>query len=810
MRNLKVCLNLGSAALGLMAVCGSPAAHAQDTTANDSGLTTLQEIVVTAQHRSENLQNVPIAVSAINAEQIEQRFSRDIAQLGGLAPNVVIDTLYGANTPIISVRGVQLNDGEKSFDPAVAVYLDGVYLATTTGALLTTFDASEVEILRGPQGTLFGRNTIGGLVHVRRAEPTGEFGGRISATYGSFEQMDFKGVMNLPSIADGAISAKVGLISLHNGGYFRNIVRNKREGDKDFNMFSASVKIEPSSSAKLVVNYDYIDDNTPTTPVTSLTGPGELFCIITTVGSCGAPASDSDYHRRPVTNFVQPQRFNAHSLIANGEVEVAPDHNLLAVVGYRTSDEKAMNKFDGLEQPYFFVFRPQTQKQFSGELRYQGTISTAKIVAGAYYYSASYEIHQRNYFFPSPIATNSTEDQIFDLMEGNTVGGETPGGEAKQRTRNYAFFGQVDWEAVPNLTLSVGGRYTHEKKRMCAGTATGTVGNRTFTSAFGDCPDAIANLAVYTPNAVDPVTGAVTRQTGILTTSRFTPRFGVSYKFDNGMVYASYSKGFRSGGFNGRASSAFSLGPYQPETVRSIEAGFKSQWFDNRLRANVNFFRMDYSGKQEDVVFPDPVLVTLTVVQNAAKARMQGVEGEFQFIPAEGLTLGMNVGYLDAKYLGWLDLGTNLDPATAAARPLVTIDKSGFSMRRAPKWSLDANAVYRTSLGEGKTLILDGSIRYKSRYFIGANTVSANVENPLLVKPFAMVDASITYETGPFRFSLFGKNLTNRNYFTHVLDVGTGYGATPTNPTPVPIPGLWTYGTIAAPRTFGIEAQVKF
>lgn len=812
MSAFKASLYVGSISLAVAALTNAGAAYAQDSASGDDQVVGLEEIVVTAQHRSENLQNVPLAVSAINAQQIEQRFSRDIAQLGGLAPNVVIDTLYGANTPIISVRGVQLNDGEKSFDPAVAVYLDGVYLATTTGALLATFDASDVEILRGPQGTLFGRNTIGGLIHVRRREPTGQLEGRISATYGSFQQFDVKGVLNLPSIADGAISTKVGMISLNGGGYFQNVVRNQREGDKRFNMFSASMKIEPSPSAKIVINYDYIDDNTPTTPVTSQTSSAEVFCIAAAAAelSCGAPVSNADYHRHPVTNFVQPQRYNAHSLIVNGNYNISPDHELVAVVGYRSSKEKAINKFDGLEQSNFFVYRPQTQDQFSGELRYQGSISTAKIVAGAYYYKASYDINQRTYFFHSDIPTNSTEEQVFDLMRGSTVEGEVPGQFAKQDTTNYAFFGQVDWEVVPNLTLSAGGRYTNERKEMCAGSGTGPESDRDFVSAYGYCPNSISSLPVFVTNAVDPVTGATRPQTGILTTSKFTPKFGANYKFDNGMVYASYSKGFRSGGFNGRASSAFSLGPYEPETVESIEFGVKSQWLDNRLRTNLNFFSMDYSGKQEDVVFPDPVLVTVTVVQNAAKARMQGFEGEFQFIPTEGLTLGLNVGYLDAKYKGWMDLGVNLDPATKTAQPFVEIDKSSFSMRRAPKWSVDASAVYKTELSNGDKLTFDGAIRFKSKYFIGANTLSPNPENPLLVKQQALVDASMTYETGPFRFSFFGKNLTNQNYFTHVLDVGTGYGGTPTNSSPVPIPGLWTYGTIAAPRTFGVEAQFKF
>ena len=148
------------------------------------------QIIVTANRRAENVQDVAIPVTALNEELIEQKFSRDLLDLGSIAPNLIVDPILGNGTAAISIRGIQLNDVEKSFDPPVGVFLDGVYLASTTGALLNVFDAETIEVLRGPQGTLFGRNTIGGLVHVRRNSPTGELGGKLSVTYGRFDQFD--------------------------------------------------------------------------------------------------------------------------------------------------------------------------------------------------------------------------------------------------------------------------------------------------------------------------------------------------------------------------------------------------------------------------------------------------------------------------------------------------------------------------------------------------------------------------------------------------------------------------------------------
>jgi len=772
----------------------------------------LEEIIVTAQKRTENLQDVPLAVSAVNAKQIEQSFSRDISEIGALSPNLVIDPLYGVASASIGIRGIQLNDGEKSFDPAVAVYLDGVYLATNTGALLTTFDADAVEVLRGPQGTLFGRNTIGGLVHVRRKEPTGEWGGKLVATYGRFDQFDLKGVVNLPSVADGALSAKLGFVSLNDGGYFDNVTRNTQEGDNDFMMYSLGVKFEPNDIAKVVLRYDYIDDETNTRPVTALTAQGEAFCfgVFGPIDGCGRPMSDADFHRHPNTAFVQPQSFEGHSLIVNGNFEIADGHSLHAILGYRDSEESSVQKFDGTAAPLFYLIRPQEQDQTSLELRYQAELERAKIVAGGIYYESSYTNNQRTWFFGANPPIGSSEQEVLDLLAGGTLPAETPGFDATQDVRNYAVFGQVDWALSDRLTLSVGGRYTKERKEICGGNALGTPDNRSYVSTFGACPQELRIANVYQEFATNPVTGETYLQEGREEWSRFTPRIGLDYKFDTAMVYATYSEGFRSGGYNGRPNNAFNLGPYDPEDVENIEIGFKSQFADNRVRLNFSAFQADYSNKQEDVVFPDPVAVTVTVVQNAAKATIRGFEAELQAVPVEGLTLGLNIGHIDGEFDDWQDIGFNLDPATSGATPFVTIDKSNFKLRRAPDWTVDAMLNYEHELAGGAGLIFDLKYRWKDDYYIIANTVTFADPHPGLVKSFGLLDASVSYDAESWRVSLWGKNLTDEDYFQHSLDVGTSFGALPNDPTPVPIAGLWTYGTIAAPRTYGIDVQIKF
>lgn len=769
------------AALVIAGCAAAAAAHAQES---QRGATiALDEVLVTAQKREESLQRVPIAVTAVDAAAIEKTYARDIQDVESLAPNLIVDPILGNGTAAISIRGMQLNDVEKSFDPAVAVYLDGIYLANTTGALLQMYDAEAVEVLRGPQGTLFGRNTIGGLLHIRRAKPTGEFGGKLALTAGRFDQVDARGVLNFPSAFDGKLSSKLSVVSQTGGGYFDNVSRNTDEGESDFFGASLSGLLRPNDDIEIWATLDWFDDNTPTRPVTALTAAGELFCPTGAEPGCGRPKGDADYHRRPTTTLDQQAYVETTALTVNASWRLSDVHRLVSVTGWREVDDGAIQEFDGTAGDVFWTERPQTSDQFSEELRLESDWTGAiRSTFGVYYFDSTYELNQRTFspaFFPPPTGiVNAARSFEHD-------------------TRSYAVFGQVDWNVNDALTLSLGGRYTREKKEAC-GTEflnfTG-VGNVPIVS-YGNCPGRPAYQGSY----VDPVSGATIAQDGEQTWSKFTPRVNLSYTFDpSKMLYVTYSEGFRSGGFNGRASNPFTLGPYDPELVESFEIGAKTQWLNNRLRLNVAAFSTDYTDKQEDVVFPDPVAVTVTVVQNASAATLRGAEVELVAVPAEGLTLGLNLGFLDASFDSWRV------PGLAGG----IVDKSDFELRRAPEFTAGLNLQYEQRLQNSSFLVYSLNYAYKDDYYIVANSLSPNPDQPGLVQGYGLLDASIGYETERWRVSLWGKNLTDEDYFVHVLDVGTNYLAGPSN-TAVPLPGLWTFGTMSAPRTYGVEFQVRF
>ncbi|MEY2909573.1 MAG: Pesticin receptor precursor [Pseudomonadota bacterium] len=779
-------LYLAISSISLSLALGAGSANAQRQISGQ-----LEEVVVTAQKREQNLQDVPISVSALDAAMIEKTFARDITDIAGMVPNLGIDPILSNGTASISIRGMQLNDVEKSFDPAVAVYQDGVYLATTTGALLNVWDAERIEVLRGPQGTMFGRNTIGGVVHVIRSKPTGELGGKFAVTVAEDDQRDIKGTLNLPAFAN--ISTKVTYMDMSGGGYFDNKTRGEDEGETDLTMWSVSALWEPSDNFSLQVTYDDIDDKTPVRPVTCLTESPELFALIGLVGDNCAPVSNEDFHRTTYTSTNQSANVDLESITINAEWQVSDAHKLVALVATRDMQETSNQEFDGIAFDAFRVSRPQYEEQLSYELRLESDFDNIRTTLGGFLWDSEYTAWQNTYFF----------------------GGFNDSPWTKQETSNYALFGQVDWDVTDKITLTLGGRYTDEEKEFCQ--VFTTLSDSPTVSDFdglpkvatrgwgnsGTCPD--WGQGVINNNYTDPVTGQASVFTGKESWSEFTPKVGITYNLENGIAYASYTEGFRSGGFNGRATSAGNAGPYDPELVESIELGFKTSWFDNTLQFNAALFSTDYKDKQEDVVLPGTDgAVTLTLVQNAAGATMDGLEIETVWLPTAGLTLTANIGYLDAEY----------DQYSVPGPDGNLVDKSGFDLRKAPELTYSVGANWEVEVASDVFVVTNVNYRYRDDYAVNASSNGGPKHysvDPLMQDGFGLLDASINLETENWRLSIFGKNLTDESYMYHVLDVAAGFSATSaTDPSPVYTPGLWTFGTMNRPRYFGAELQYQF
>lgn len=320
------------------------------------------------------------------------------------------------------------------------------------------------------------------------------------------------------------------------------------------------------------------------------------------------------------------------------------------------------------------------------------------------------------------------------------------------------------------------------------------VGGTMIAGSWGEnCPDWASS--VYDPSF-----------DGSASFDDFTPRVSAQYGFDNGMAYVTYSEGFRSGGFNGRASAPDNTGPYDPESVKSWEAGAKFTMFDNKFQLNLAAFTVKYEDKQEDIVKPgEDGQATLTIVENASSATMEGLEMDFTWVIAEGLSLRGNVGLLDASYDDFL---------TSSATGMV--DKSSIELRRAPDMTAGLGMLFERQMAAGHWFVATLNYTWKDDYYISAtanadHSVAGYIDNPSKVDAFGLLDASINWETEHFTISLFGKNLTDETYLMSFLDVGANVvAAGPNDSTPVYAPGSWSFGTPNRPRYFGAEIQLKF
>jgi iron complex outermembrane receptor protein len=697
--------------------------------------------------------------------------------------------------------------------------------------LLNVWDAERVEVLRGPQGTLFGRNTIGGLVHVIRSKPTGEWGGKLIGTFAQDNQTDLKGLINLPEM--GGLSVKLSASSIQGGEYIDNPTRGTTDGENDLSMMSVDALWAPTDNFDFRVIYDRIDDKTPTRPVVSLTTAGEAFGGF----GLGAVGKTSDALYTTYTSQEQYAALRTDAITIHANWQVTDNHKLALVFGDRETDELARQEFDGVAADLFWTDRPTEENQTSYELRLESDWSDSlRSTVGVFYWDGDYTLQQNTALFNivNPLMGGAGKDSGNISIADRYAVNYTASPLYSQTVETTAVFGQVDWDLTEQLMVSVGGRWLDEEKNACM-TVSGYPVNPLQT-ILGLPPGSVANtdVAGY-DKTLDPypfLTGGTLAAgswgencpswassvyddsfDGSASFDDFTPRVGAQYSFDSGMAYVTYSEGFRSGGFNGRASAPDNTGPYDPESVKSWEAGAKFTMFDNRFQLNLAAFTVKYEDKQEDIVKPgEDGQATLTVVQNASSATMEGLEMDFTWVLTEGLSLRGNIGLLDASYDDFL---------TSSATG--TVDLSGVSLRRAPDMTAGLGMVFERQMAEGHWFVATVNYTWKDDYYISASadggdkTIPAAlggagyVDNPSKVDAFGLLDASINWETENFTISLFGKNLTDETYLMSFLDVGGNNVATSaTDSTPVYAPGSWSFGTPNRPRYFGAEIQIKF
>ncbi|MFT4796858.1 MAG: iron complex outermembrane receptor protein [Candidatus Azotimanducaceae bacterium] len=759
----------------------------------------LEEVLVTARKIEESAQTVPIAMTALTKE-LESSTIRDITDLNGFAPNVQIgeDGSRGGGGAVIAMRGISPSrTDDNSLDAPVGVMIDGIYLGSLAGQVLENFDLERVEILRGPQGTLFGKNTIGGVIHVIRSRPTGEFGARIKATAGEDGQQELRAVVNTSLIED-TLALKLFGSYIQDDGFSKNITIGGKNGATDYKSFGATFLYTPNEDFEALFTMEkFLDQselsafNTNFNLAAGVAAPptglrdsdfsgGFQICDATQLFSfpavCRTSLASSNVSENDTRNAAE---LDTTALTLALRYDLNEHLTLVSTTGYRDLQEEAIFDFDGSAAPFITIEKFNDFEQLSEELRIDGNYDNFNFTAGLYYFTSEFDRDWRTggsfwqnrlgglfAFAPDP-APGLT---FWNLCQTGAIGlfcdtgiPAYPGLGSdlvqvlyeQQETTSYAVFAQGDWQFAEDWTLTLGLRWTREEKDFIAGQAYLTTVERQDAFAYPAFAD-LDNSWTET-----------------------SPKIGLTYQLnDNAIIFGTYSEGFHSGGFFGTNQNIadFERDQYEPEFAKTFELGYKSMMMEGRLRLNVVAFYNDFTDKQESSVSFDPVTNTVaTIFNNVSDATYSGIELETEFQATERLRLFLNYGYLDAEYDSF---ATDLDLTDS---DFSLSDASGLRPRDTPDYTLGFGASYIVEVGPGHLELY-------------AKYTEVDDSEDLLNTDFGHRDssedltASIAYHGESYTISAFGRNLTDDQ-------VETG----------IPIADLFAAGSVNQGRIFGLE-----
>lgn len=783
MKSTKISM-IRAALLASIAVSGlavTAPVMAQDEAASAENI---DEIIVTARRREENLLDVPIAVSAFSGEALELRGALDLTDIGNITPNTTLETSRGSNSTLSAfIRGIGQQDPVSGFEPGVGIYLDDVYLNRPQAAVLDIYEVERIEVLRGPQGTLYGRNTIGGAVKYVTKRLPQEFALSARATVGTYDQAD--GVVTVSAPIGEIVRVGGSVARLSRGGFGDNLTTGLENYNKDVWAARGTLELGGYGAPVSVrISGDYSRDKSD---------PRGGHRIIPGLLS-GAPVLDNVFDTRG--GLVDPkQDIEAYGLAMNISVDLSDSLTLRSISAWRKDDTLTPIDFDALPAADVDVPGGYFNEQVSQEVQLLVDAGPFSGMVGAYYLDA-------------------TADTLFDVRLFTTLSGLTAFTNAAVDTETYAVFGDFTYDLSEQLSLSVGGRYTWDKRTANILRQNYLGGGSPF---FGGAGVAFG--------------AASTNFSGQREFKKFTPRVSLSFKptpDDN--IYASFSQGFKGGGFDPRGVGAnapdlngngirgendevAAFLSFRPESVDSYEVGYKGNAFDGGLTYALAGFYADYT----DVQIPGSVACIVSglpsfcgVTSNAGKATFKGVELEFnarlgESVANDGDRLNLlgAVGYIDAQFDQYISNIASVPTDVAAFR----------DVQNTPSWTATATLAYMTPVGAGR-LNLGTTVSYRS------STTQFEIPNPYIDQSgYALVDASLVYTAPDDRWSigLYGKNLLDKEYKT------SGYSFIAGNATTgvpilggngLPVASLGREGTLTAfygnPRQVFVTAGVKF
>jgi iron complex outermembrane receptor protein len=723
--------------------------------ADDAEEVTLEEVVVTAQFREQNLQDAPLAITAISAEMLQARSQTNLAEVANQAPSVTLKPQAGIYGPSLaaSIRGVGQFDYNPALEPGVGVYVDDVYFATLTGSIFDLLDLDRVEILRGPQGTLAGRNSIGGAVKLYSKKPEGSDTGQISGTYGSRDRTDLRGSVDL-GLSD-QLALRVAGVAKRQDGYITRYDYGclnpdsgipqilaagdgcvlGKEGEVNYQAVRAQLRYRPSDNLDINIAGDFTNE--------SRSAAGQVLRVANYTGTNdinpfpGDLPFDSRWKCGPYCNYatyisyadgVRPNSlsdgrttFDGFGFSGNIEWKLTDTLRLTSISAYREYETRFSTDNDLSPLAHSFGRSDVSFHSFSQELRLSGSVGDGKVeyTIGGFYMDQKSVAGSYQDLRYSPLAVF----QQWDPVNADT----------------QAVFAHVSWSVTDALTLTGGVRYTDEHK------------DYTFTRLTPS--GAVQNPALH-------------GQTGNYDGDRVDYRANVQYAFtDRVNAYVQFSTGFKGGGISPRPFNAAQVRPFGPETLDSWEVGLKSDLFDRKMRLNVAAFYSTYDDIQLTLStcpqFGGPGPCAL--VTSAGDAKVKGVELETMLRPVDGLSIDASVSWLDFEY-------QNIDPA-AGGPGLPTGPQLDHRTPYTPEWKASLGIQYEISLGGDLSLTPRLDASYQGDMYSNATNALSN-----LIESYTLANARLIFRNDARDLEIAAEvtNLFDKYYVLTNVDQSIG------------------------------------
>ncbi len=696
------------------------------------------EIIVTANKRSENLQSVPISVSAITGDSLSKSRVTQADELVTKIPNLQLTSTVGDNTPIFALRGVSMSDYSLNQSSPVATYYDEVYKGNFAFLGIALFDLERVEVLRGPQGTLYGKNTTGGAVNLISSAPElGKANGYLNLGYGNYNRIDVNGAVNLP-LGDTMALRVAGTFS-NADGWFKNVLPGKPDlaSVSEYGV-RASLLFEPSDGVKFVLR-GAMSNQDP-----------RNYGIYAQPEAVNRPGLS---RRQIAANVTDKRRARTYSLALTGDIDVSDALTITSITSWDKGRLRFYEDTDGqpnqlLEIPYI-----DRATQFAQDLRLTSDFDGPfNFILGAYY-------NREKVFNQTTleIAKDVDSDGLPGVTDADCAIGLPLGclfdNSFDQLKKSFAVYSDVKFDVADAITLRGGLRYTHD---------TGDQTN--FRS------DALG------PNRV-LVVNLIPNSALAYKTNNLSGKIGLDYKLSSGnLLYANYSRGYRANSFNAQAFfDPSELSVAKPESVDAFELGAKTQFADRRVTLNMAAFYYKYRNQQFINISPINAAQTL---ENIPRSRIMGGEAELTARASDTLTLRAGVGLLDTKIQQGIVSGVNV---------------AGNELSNAPSLTFNGGVDATVMDGGAGKLSLHGDLAYSSSQYFEVLNISR-----LQQKSYALLSGHIDWESsnGRWNASIWGKNLTNKFYFTSRVDLLAGFG--------------FDYNHISAPRSYGITVGVKY